>query len=80
MKYNPIQVLGRKIYQNGMDFGGGIPTYVDPIVGRTNPAVQKLLDNGASNYDLMRRGYAPIGVDGKQINLHGNTPLKSKHR
>ena len=32
--------------------------------------MQKLLDSGASNYDLMSKGYAPIGTDGKQINLH----------
>ncbi len=67
-KYSPIDVLGRKVYQNSADFGGGVPTFVDPIVGKTNPTVQKLLDAGASNYDLMSKGYAPIGIDGKQIN------------
>ncbi|MBS5613488.1 MAG: hypothetical protein KHX29_05385 [Prevotella buccalis] len=67
-KYSPIEVLGRKVYQNSADFGGGVPTFVDPIVGKTNPTVQKLLDAGASNYDLMSKGYAPIGIDGKQIN------------
>lgn len=65
-----IEILGRKVYQNSADFGGGVPTFVDPIVGKTNPTVQKLLDAGASNYDLMSKGYAPIGIDGKQINLH----------
>jgi len=69
-KYNPIEVLGRKVYQNPVDFGGGVPSFVDPIVGKTNPTVQKLLDAGASNYDLMSKGYSPIGIDGKQINLH----------
>ena len=67
-KYSPIEVLERKVYQNSADFGGGVPTFVDPIVGKTNPTVQKLLDAGASNYDLMSKGYAPIGIDGKQIN------------
>ena len=69
-KFCPIKVLGRKVYQNSTDFGGGVPKYVDPIVGKTNPTVQKLLDAGASNYDLMSKGYAPIGTDGKQVNLH----------
>ena len=69
-KFCPIKVLGRKVYKNSTDFGGGVPTYVDPIIGKTNPTVQKLLDSGASNYDLMSKGYAPIGADGKQINLH----------
>ena len=69
-KYSPIEVLGRKVYQNSADFRGGAPTFVDPIVGKNNPTVQKLLDEGASNYDLMSKGYAPIGIEGKQINLH----------
>ncbi|MFK8280613.1 HNH/ENDO VII family nuclease [Capnocytophaga canimorsus] len=69
-KYTPIEVLGRKVFQNSVDFGGGVPTFVDPIVGKTNPTVKKMLDEGASNYDLMSKGYAPIGNDGKQINLH----------
>ncbi|QYN45638.1 hypothetical protein GYM75_06600 [Gilliamella sp. ESL0441] len=58
-KYNPIEVLGREVYQNPVDFGGGVPTFVDPIVGKTNPTVQKLLDAGASNYDLMSKGKTP---------------------
>ena len=58
-KYNPIEVLGREVYQNLVDFGGGVPTFVDPIVGKTNPTVQKLLDAGASNYDLMSKGKTP---------------------
>ena len=69
-KYNPIEVLGREVYQNPVDFGGGVPTFVDPIVGKTNPTVQKLLDAGASNYDLMSKENTPIGIDGKQMNLH----------
>ncbi|MCW9000164.1 MAG: HNH/ENDO VII family nuclease, partial [Kangiellaceae bacterium] len=28
------------------------------------------VDDGWANLDLMKEGYAPIGVDGKQINLH----------
>ncbi len=42
-KYSPIEVLGRKVYQNSADFGGGVPTFVDPIVGKTNPTVQNYL-------------------------------------
>jgi uncharacterized protein RhaS with RHS repeats len=69
-KYVPTTVSGRKVYQNTVDFDGGIPQHVDPIVAKTNPKVQVMLDAGASNYDLMNAGYAPIGSDGKQINLH----------
>jgi RHS repeat-associated core domain protein len=43
-KYSLIEVLGRKVYQNSADFRGGTPTFVDPIVGKNNPTVQKLLD------------------------------------
>ena len=45
-KYNSIAVLGRKIYQNPVDFGGGVPIFVDPIVWKTNPTAEKLLDEG----------------------------------
>ena len=29
-----------------------------------------MIDNGATNLDLMKTGYAPFGPDGKQLNLH----------
>ncbi|WP_417548467.1 HNH/ENDO VII family nuclease [Marinobacter segnicrescens] len=29
-----------------------------------------LIDSGANNIELMAAGYAPFGLDGKQINLH----------
>lgn len=32
--------------------------------------IRKMLEGGASNLDLMKAGYAPIGPDGKQIELH----------
>lgn len=32
--------------------------------------VLEILDGGGSNLDLMKNGYAPIGPDGKQIELH----------
>ncbi|MEN7547391.1 HNH/ENDO VII family nuclease [Rapidithrix thailandica] len=69
-KFNPIEIFGRKVYQNTTDFVTGVPNFVDPVVGKTNPYAQAILDNGGSNLDLMKKGYAPIGTDGKQINLH----------
>jgi hypothetical protein len=44
------------------------PTVVDPkFVGKP---VQARLEQGATNADLMREGLAPIGSDGRPINLH----------
>nr|WP_301280582.1 HNH/ENDO VII family nuclease [Tenacibaculum mesophilum] len=66
-KFNPIEVLGRKVYQNGTDFVTGTPDIVDSSV---NKHIRKRIANGATNLDLMKTGNAPIGIDGKQINLH----------
>jgi A nuclease of the HNH/ENDO VII superfamily with conserved LHH len=35
-----------------------------------NRSIREKIDTGWTNRDLMRVGYAPIGSDGKQINLH----------
>jgi uncharacterized protein RhaS with RHS repeats len=66
-KYNPTEVLGRKVYQNTTDFVTGTPDFVDPSV---HPSIKAKIDAGATNLDLMKAGNAPIGVDGKPINLH----------
>ncbi|MGV7959587.1 HNH/ENDO VII family nuclease [Photorhabdus tasmaniensis] len=66
-KYQPEEVLGRKVYKNTQDVTPGAPEFVHSSVNRT---VQKKIADGWTNLDLMKNGYAPIGPDGKQINLH----------
>ncbi|MBM6845409.1 hypothetical protein H6B08_15815 [Phocaeicola plebeius] len=59
--------LGRKIYQNTTDFVIGRPDFVDSSV---HPSIRAKIRAGATNLDLMNAGNAPIGIDGKPINLH----------
>ena len=66
-EYNATEVFGRKVYQNSTDFVTGTPDYVDPSV---HPSIRAKVEAGATNLDLMKSGNAPIGIDGKQINLH----------
>ncbi|EQB97953.1 HNH/ENDO VII family nuclease [Photorhabdus temperata] len=66
-KYQPEEVLGRKVYKNTQDINPGAPEFVHNSV---HPAIRKRLANGWTNRNLMQNGYAPIGPDGKQINLH----------
>lgn len=66
-KYVIINVLGRKVYQNTTDFVTGVPDFVDSSV---HPSIRAKIQAGATNLDLMKAGNAPIGFDGKPINLH----------
>ncbi|MFP8966456.1 RHS repeat-associated core domain-containing protein [Pokkaliibacter sp. CJK22405] len=66
-KYVPGEVAGRKVYKNTTDINPGIPNEVDPSVDKS---IRQKVSDGWSNLDLMEGGYAPIGPDGKQINLH----------
>jgi len=66
-KYAPEEVLGRKVYKNLEDVTPGAPNFVDDSV---HPSIRARVANGETNLDLMRAGNAPIGPDGKQINLH----------
>lgn len=50
----PIEINGNKVYQRNDLFD---PGYVDPKSGKTN-------------IELMQGGRAPIGADGKSVNLH----------
>ncbi len=65
-KYRVQEFEGRRIYTQDIDIGN--PTTVDPNF--VNKAVRARIDEGASNLDLMREGLAPIGPDGRPINLH----------
>lgn len=54
---DPIQFNGNKVYQRNDLFD---PKYIDPKSGKTN-------------LQLMEQGRAPIGYDGKSVNLHHMT-------
>ncbi|WP_202904779.1 HNH/ENDO VII family nuclease, partial [Marinagarivorans algicola] len=45
----------------------GKPKFVHP---KANKFIKARIANGQTNLDLMKDGKAPIGPDGKQINLH----------
>lgn len=49
------------------DFDGAAPAFVHSSV---NATVRNKIANGYNNKMLMQEGYAPIGRDGKSINLH----------
>ncbi|WP_447957866.1 HNH/ENDO VII family nuclease [Vreelandella sp. EE7] len=58
---------GRRVYKNLTDIDPGAPSFVDRSVHRS---IRQKINDGWTNVDLMRQGYAPIGSDGKQMNLH----------
>jgi hypothetical protein len=58
----------RKVFTNPHDFEGGVPSYVDR--NRVHDAILSRLDAGATNKQLMAEGKAPIGSDGRQVELH----------
>jgi len=58
---------GRRVYKNLVDIDPGLPTLVDNSV---NKSIRQKISDGWTNLDLMESGYAPIGSDGKQMNLH----------
>ncbi|WP_172731733.1 RHS repeat-associated core domain-containing protein [Pluralibacter gergoviae] len=66
-KYQAKNVLGRKVYKNTLDINPGAPKDVHPSV---HPSIKSKVNEGWTNLDLMKSGYAPIGPDGKQMNLH----------
>jgi RHS repeat-associated protein len=67
-------LFGRKIYQDNSIFDAGKPdlSKID-WKALNSPSFDKLkgmLNSGATNVDLMKAGYSPFGLDGKQVNLH----------
>ncbi|WP_275554486.1 RHS repeat-associated core domain-containing protein, partial [Mixta sp. Marseille-Q2659] len=66
-KYKPETVLGRTVYKNTVDINPGLPGTVHPSVHRS---IRQKVADGWTNLDLMKSGYAPIGPDDKQLNLH----------
>ncbi|MCG7554804.1 HNH/ENDO VII family nuclease [Pseudoalteromonas sp. Of11M-6] len=66
-KYTPNMVNNRKMYKSDLDFTSEIPAHIDSSVHKS---IRAKIENGWSNLDLMKNGNAPIGKDGKQINLH----------
>ena len=65
-KYRAQSFEGRRVFTQDIDIGE--PSFVDPkFVGK---AIRERIKAGASNLDLMRGGKAPIGPDGRAMNLH----------
>lgn len=67
-KYNFDTFEGRRMYTAEGNFDLGVPGYVDPKY--VHKSIRQKIESGWTNADLMRNGYAPIGTDGRQINLH----------
>ena len=65
--YESKLVNGRTVYQNNEIFTLGKPEFIDSSV---NPYTIEKINKGYTNLDLMKEGISPIGIDGKQINLH----------
>lgn len=59
---------GRRILQF-KELDPGVPKFHN-LPSNAARDVREILDNGGSNLDLMKAGYAPIGPDGKQFNIH----------
>lgn len=57
---------GRSVYKTTTLNGGKIPSVADSVPD----SIKKSIADGATNLDLMKKGNAPIGTDGRQINLH----------
>lgn len=68
-------VLGRRVYKDNSLIDPAMPVRdmgLD-MTALNSPSFAKLkalIAGGANNVDLMSAGYAPFGVDGKQVNLH----------
>ena len=58
---------GRVVYKLKEGIDPGKPSIIDRSV---HPEIRERLLGGATNLDLMKKGNAPIGLDGKQVNLH----------
>ncbi len=69
-KWKVEVVNGRKVYKYAdmTAFHLDKPQKVDPKY--VHPVVQAKINSGATNLELMKQGYAPIGLDGRPINLH----------
>jgi hypothetical protein len=66
-EYRVTEVSGRRVYQNDDLFELGVPSRVDR---RVHPSIRARIARGETNLDLMANGNAPVGRDGRQINLH----------
>ena len=67
-RYSKDVFEGRRIWRAADDFDLGVPTKVDPKY--VDRRIRQKIENGWTNADLMRNGNAPIGRDGRPINLH----------
>lgn len=62
-KYKLGTILDHTVYKNTVDIHPGFPKSV-------HPSIKAKVKDGWTKVDLMKNGYAPIGTDGKQVNLH----------
>lgn len=68
-KYRIIDVDGRRMYMNmQLNLDPGLPQNVSKQ--GVNPYVRGLIKDGWTNAKLVENGYAPVGPDGWQVNLH----------
>lgn len=58
---------GRTVYKNDSLISSGRPEVLDDGVPES---IKRRVMSGETNLDLMKSGNAPIGPDGRQINLH----------
>ncbi len=67
-RYVEVDVLNRRMLKLVDELDPGTPRYID---GSVNEGIRDKIEiGGYTNLDLMLEGKAPIGTDGKQINLH----------
>jgi A nuclease of the HNH/ENDO VII superfamily with conserved LHH/Pretoxin HINT domain len=66
--YRKTTALSRTVYQDDALFELGVPSRVDARY--VHPSIRQRIARGESNLDLMRSGNAPIGIDGRPVNLH----------
>ena len=67
-RYTRDTFEGRNVYRAADDFDLSVPTNIDPKY--VHKSIRTKIDDGWTNADLMRNGNAPIGHDGRPINLH----------
>lgn len=66
--YNdPAIIQDRRVYKHVNAIVAGIPKLIHQCV---SPSIKKRVLSGESNLQLMKTGNAPLGPDGKQMELH----------
>lgn len=66
-RYLESSVLGRQVLRVPNAYVLGKPEKIDASI---SAKIKERIERGETNLDLMRSGKAPIGPDGKHMNLH----------